>query len=65
MPIDEFEDDPLDLLEDDNDGVLESILLLDEEDRKPKRTGSGCAVLLLGAGSLAGTGWWFFNALRA
>ena len=58
--MEDFEDDPLDLLEDDGDGVIETILLLDDEEEKEKpileRT--GCAVLLIGVSSTVGAGWW-------
>ncbi len=52
-------EDPLDLLEDDGDGVIEMGLLFDEDEKgsKPPR-GSGCCVVLLGLGaSLIITGW--------
>lgn len=62
--MDEFEDDPLDLLDDD-DGVLETILLFDENEKKPAQARTGCAVLLFGIGSLAGAGWWIIAGLRA
>lgn len=63
--MDEFEDDPLDLLEDDDDGVIDTILLLDEDEKKPAQAGTGCAVLLFGIASLAGAGWWITTVLRA
>jgi len=56
--MDEFEDDPLDLLEDDGDGVIETILLLDEDEKKTDQLKTGCSVLLLAAGSMVGVGWW-------
>jgi hypothetical protein len=55
--MDNFDQDPLDLLEDDGDGVIETILLEDEEGRTASRN-SGCAVLLLGfVSSMAAGGW--------
>lgn len=54
--MDDFDDDPLDLLEDDGDGVIETILMEDEE--KPVQHRTGCAVLLIGVSSTAGTVWW-------
>lgn len=57
--MDEFQDDPLDLLEDDGDGVIETILLLDDDDKKTDQVRTGCGVLLVTAASLAGgAGWW-------
>jgi hypothetical protein len=32
--MDDFDEDPLDLLEDDGDGVIEMCLLLDDEEAK-------------------------------
>ena len=54
--MDDFDDDPLDLLEDDGDGVIETILM--EEEEKPILERTGCAVLLIGVGSTVGAGWW-------
>lgn len=60
--MDSYED-PLDLLEDDGDGVIEMCLFFDDED-KNKQGGSkppnksGCCVVLLAIGSsLAGALW--------
>jgi hypothetical protein len=57
------DEDPLDLLEDDGDGVIETCLFFDE-DGKDKQSGnkppgkSGCCVVLLGVGiSLLMAGW--------
>ena len=57
--MDDFEDDPLDLLEDDGDGVIETILM--EEEEKPIQHRTGCVVLLIGVGSSAGAGWWIIG----
>ena len=52
----DFDEDPLDLLEDDGDGVIETCLFFDE-DGKDKVSGgklpgnSGCCVLLMSLGS--------------
>ena len=54
--MDEFDDDALDLLEDDSDGVIETILM--EEEEKPIQQRTGCAVLLIGISSSVGAGWW-------
>ena len=53
-------DDPLDLLEDDGDGVIEMSLLEEEEKRKKggNNSNSGCCVVFLMLGSsLVGAGW--------
>ena len=59
-----FDEDPLDLLDDDGDGVIETCLFFDE-DKKNKQSGEkppgngGCCVVLLTMGSavlLAGWG---------
>lgn len=51
--MDEFDEDPLDLLEDDGDGVIEMPLFFDEDSKnkqgeRPPASHSGCCVLLLG-----------------
>ncbi|NNK58688.1 MAG: hypothetical protein EX260_05595 [Desulfobulbaceae bacterium] len=61
--MDEFDDDALDLLDDDGDGTIETILM--EEEEKPVLQRTGCAMLLLGAGSAVGAGWWFINSYFA
>ena len=49
------DEDPLDLLEDDGDGVNEMCLLFDEDSKKenskvpPQKTGCGVVLLLMGA----------------
>ncbi|NNF45889.1 MAG: hypothetical protein HKN69_03885 [Desulfofustis sp.] len=54
--MEEFDDDPLDLLEDDGDGVIETILL-EEEEEKPIQERVGCS-LIFAAGVLAtAIGW--------
>jgi len=57
--MDDFNDDPLDLLEDDGDGVIETILLFDEEEKKQSiQAKTGCVVPLVIIGSTAvGTVW--------
>ncbi len=53
--MDDFDDDPLDLLDDDGDGVNEMCLLFDEEQKKEKGNGprhnGGCCVVLLAIGA--------------
>jgi len=53
-------DDPLDLLDDDGDGVIE-VSILEEEEKSPKRSrrkNSGCCVVFLVLGSsLILAGW--------
>lgn len=55
----DFDDDPLDLLEDDGDGVNEMCLLFDENGDKQNSQkspqGTGCSVMLLcmGAGGFS------------
>jgi hypothetical protein len=48
--VEDFDEDPLDLLEDDGDGVIETILLLDEDaenhQQQPVKN-SGCAVAFM------------------
>ena len=63
--MDDFDEDPLDLLEDDDDGVIETILLLDEDEEKPVLERTGCAVLLFGVRSSVGVGWWAINSYLA
>ena len=49
------DEDPLDLLEDDGDGVIEMCLFFDEDAEKkksqksPQKTGCGVVLLLMGA----------------
>lgn len=47
--MDDFDEDPLDLLEDDDDGVNETILLFDKdaENQQPTIKNSGCTVVLM------------------
>ncbi|MEE4314396.1 MAG: hypothetical protein V2J11_07840 [Desulfofustis sp.] len=47
--MDDFDEDPLDLLEDDGDGVNETILLFDKdaENQQPPVKNRGCAVVLM------------------
>ena len=59
--MDQFDEDPLDLLEDDGDGVIETILL-EEEENKPVQARTGCAVLLFGIVSSTGVSWWFVTS---
>ncbi len=50
----DFEDDPLDLLDDDGDGVNEMCLLFEEDEKKKGSkppSNSGCCVLLFVMGS--------------
>ena len=51
-----FDDDPLDLLDDDDDGVIETILLFDEDQNKQQGSGSpqptGCSVVLILFGTI-------------
>jgi hypothetical protein len=46
--------DPLDLFEDDDDGVIETILLFDDEEEKPAQTKSGCVIPLMLLGLATG-----------
>ncbi|MFC1830508.1 hypothetical protein ACFL0S_00615 [Thermodesulfobacteriota bacterium] len=66
--MDEHEEDPLDLLEDDGDGMIETILFFDEDENKQKQTpqGTGCGVilLLLGSGIFA-SGFYIFARIIA
>jgi hypothetical protein len=52
-----YDEDPLDLFEDDDDGVIETILLFDEE-KEPLPQKTGCAVLILAVGTSAGFCFW-------
>jgi len=66
----DFDEDPLDLLGDDGDGVNEMCLFLDE-DAKSKQTGSkppgnsGCCVLILAFGTSVGLAIWSITQLWA
>jgi len=57
-----YDDDTLDLLDDDGDGVNEMCLFFDKEDdqqkssKPPQRTGCGVVLLLMGA-SVISTGF--------
>lgn len=58
--MDDFDEDPLDLLDDDGDGVIEMGLLFDEDDKNkqsdlkaPKNTGC-CMLFLISGTSIAG-----------
>ncbi len=61
--MDDFNEDPLDLLEDDGDGVNEMCMFFDEdvEDKqgggKPPSNSGCCVVLLTIGGSMAMVGW--------
>lgn len=61
--MEDFDEDPLDLLGDDGDGVNETCLLLDEDNEK-EQTGSkppgssGCCVTFLALGTSAGMVVW-------
>ena len=44
--MDDFNDDPLDLLDDDSDGVIETILLFDDDKNESIQTRTGCLGLL-------------------
>ena len=52
--MNDHDEDPLDLLEDDGDGVIETNLFSDEEEEKDIQTRTGCAIPLLVAGVSAG-----------
>lgn len=48
-------EDPLDLFDDDNDGVIETILLFDDQDEtKPAQARSGCVIPLILCGLATG-----------
>ena len=53
-----YDEDPLDLLEDDGDGVVEMGLFFDEDSNKPSGSNSppnsGCCVVLLISGCIFG-----------
>ncbi|MFC1818939.1 hypothetical protein ACFL0B_07595 [Thermodesulfobacteriota bacterium] len=58
-------DDPLDLLEDDGDGVVE-MSLLEEEERQKKGSSnnkSGCSIVFLVLGSSLLIAGWYVNQL--
>ena len=59
--MNDFDEDPLDLLSDDGDGVNEMCLLLDENNKsgsKPPPSSHGCCIVLLAMGStLLVAGW--------
>lgn len=55
-----YDEDPLDLFDDDGDGVIETIVLLDEDNEDPKMPKTGCALLCMALGSSGGLGWWVF-----
>lgn len=54
------DDDPLDLLEDDGDGVIETITLFDEDgqsqDHRAPKTGGCCVSLMLTGSTVAAIG---------
>jgi hypothetical protein len=52
-----YDEDPLDLFEDDDDGVIETILLFDGEE-EPLSQKTGCVVLILAVGTSAGFCSW-------
>lgn len=63
-----YDEDPLDLLEDDGDGVIETILFFDEEEKKQQGSrpsqNSGCCVALTLIGStFASMGYGLFKIL--
>jgi hypothetical protein len=68
--MDDFDEDPLDLLDDDGDGVNEMCLLFDE-DGKNKQTGSkppgnsGCCLIILAFGTSAGLVIWSITQFLA
>ena len=59
----DFDEDPLDLLDDDGDGVIETCLFFDE-DGKDEQSGkkspgnSGCCVIILAIGTSVGLTIW-------
>ncbi len=61
--MDDFDEDPLDLLDDDGDGVNEMCLFFDEDEKdknggKKPNGNSGCCVFLLGVvSSVVTIGW--------
>ena len=48
-----FDEDPLDLLEDNGDGVIETAIFFDEEEQKKERPpqNTGCCIVLVLIGS--------------
>ncbi len=54
-----YDEDPLDLFDDDGDGVIETSLLFDENEEKPVAQKTGCAVLITGIGASGGLGVWY------
>ena len=60
----DYDEDPLDLFEDGDDGVIETLLLFEEDEEKPMTQKTGCAILIIGIGSSGGLGLWsLFNYL--
>ena len=62
--MDDFDKDPLDLFDDDGDGVVEMCVLFDEDGKKNKQGGSKppinsgcCVVFLMLSSSLIMLGW--------
>ena len=56
--MEDFDKDPLDLLDDDGDGLIEMGLIFDEDEKSKKPSGnSGCCVVLCAGASLAMAGW--------
>lgn len=60
--MEEFED-PLDLLNDDGDGVIEICLLEEEKQKKKINTNSGCCVLFLVLSSSLVSAVWCISQL--
>ena len=58
--LDDFDEDPLDLLEDDGDGVIEMGLFFDEDKQSGNKPpgNSGCCVVFLAIGTSIGTAAW-------
>jgi hypothetical protein len=56
--MDEFNENPLDLLEDDGDGVIETCLFFDEDEKDKPPGGGGCCVVFLAIGTSIGTAAW-------
>lgn len=65
----DFDEDPLDLLEDDGDGVNEMCLFFDEDEKKQNSQkspqGTGCSVILLFMGTGAVSAGFFITKLFA
>jgi hypothetical protein len=65
----DFDDDPLDLLEDDGDGVNEMCLLLDDEEpaktggRQPSGNGGCCIIFMAVGSSLVAAGWGIYTII--